>query len=85
MEALQTPGEPDMSTLVVKNLPDHLHVRLKAQARQNRRSLNQETVSVIEQALIAPRVAVKLAPPIKLKGGPLTIRDIEAAIAGGRD
>jgi plasmid stability protein len=74
-----------MATLVIKNLPDELHARLKAQAQRHHRSVTKEVVTLIEQALAAPRGAPKLPPPIKLKGGPITIEEIEAAIAEGRD
>ena len=66
-----------MSTLVLKNLPEDLHQRLKAQAAEHRRSLTQEAISV--------RVPVPLAPPIKLKSGPVTTEWILAAIAEGRE
>lgn len=74
-----------MSTLVIKNFPDVLHARLREQAERNRRSVTMEAVTVLERGLTVPRVAPKLPPPIKLKGGPLTIEEIEAAIAEGRD
>lgn len=75
-----------MATLVIKNLPDPLHAQLKRQAVRNHRSLNKEVARLIEEALLVSRVAQKpLPPPIKLKGGPITIKEIEAAIAEGRD
>lgn len=73
-----------MSTLVIKNLPEHLHAALKSQAQRNHRSLNKEAVALIEQAIAPPSPAHGLPPPIKLKGGPITIEEIEAAIAEGR-
>ena len=74
-----------MSTLVIKNLPDDLHARLKDQAKRNRRSVTQETISLIQVGLVTRRVAPTLPPPIKLKGGPLTTEEIEAAINEGRE
>jgi hypothetical protein len=74
-----------MSTLVIKNLPEDLHARLRAQAEQNRRSVTKEAVTLIEKGLAIPRRAPVLPPPIKLKGGPLTTSEIEAWIAEGRD
>lgn len=38
-------------TLTLRNVPDAIHEQLKAQARQNRRSLNQEALAVFERAL----------------------------------
>jgi plasmid stability protein len=74
-----------MGTLLLRNIPDHLHALLKTQARRNRRSLSDEVVSLIKQALAGQRTVVELPPPIELKGGQLTIADIESAIAAGRD
>ena len=34
-----------MATIVIRDLPDDLHERLKAQAKRNHRSLNKETVA----------------------------------------
>lgn len=74
-----------MSTLVIKNLPETLHRRLKDQAERNRRSVTQEAISLIESGITVPRIAPTLPPPVKLKGGPITTEEIEAAIAEGRD
>jgi plasmid stability protein len=73
-----------MSTLVIKNLPDDLHARLKAQAERNRRSVTMEVVTLIEQGTTPRRVAPVLSPPVRLKGGPLTDKDIEAWTNAGR-
>jgi plasmid stability protein len=71
----------------VKNLPEPLHEKLRAQAQQNRRSLTQEAIHILEQGLLAAprRSPIRLSPPIKLKGGPLTTEWIEAAIHEGRE
>ena len=75
-----------MSTLVIKNLPDALHARLKKQAQRNHRSVTKEVVSLIESGLVASRQPPKLSPPLKLAGGYRpTVEEIEAAIAEGRD
>jgi hypothetical protein len=74
-----------MSTIVIRNLPDELHARLKDQAERNRRSVNKEVVTLIERGLAPSRKAPELGPPIKLKGGPLTPKEIESWIAEGRD
>ena len=74
-----------MSTLVIKNLPDDLHARLKQQAERNRRSVTQEAISLIESGIVVPRLAPPLDPPILLKGGPLRTAEIDAAIDEGRE
>ena len=76
-----------MSTLVLKNLPEQLHERLKAQAAEHRRSLTQEAILVLEQGLLTRprRTPLLLPPPYVLEGGPLTIEQIEAAIEDGRE
>ena len=45
-----------MPTITVKNIPDGLYQRLKAAAERNRRSLNGEIISRIEQSLKSRRV-----------------------------
>ena len=79
-----------MSTIVVKNLPDHLHVLLKKRAEHNHRSMTMEVVHLIEAGLesdakSAPKAKPNpkpLPPPVQLRSGrSLTIDEIEAAIA----
>ena len=43
-----------MATLTIKNVPADLHERLKQRARQNRRSLNNEIIALLEQAFLRP-------------------------------
>lgn len=75
-----------MATLVIKNLSDDLHARLKEQARRHHRSVTKEVVTLIETGLTAPRPAPVLSPPLRLRGGRRPdIDDIEAAVAEGRD
>ena len=74
-----------MSTLVIKNLPEELHARLKDQAGRNRRSVTQEAISLIETGITVPRLAPTLSPPIKLKGGLLTTEDLLAWVDEGRE
>jgi len=73
-----------MPTIVVKNVPEALHARLKAQAERNRRSVTKELLTLIESGTAAKRVAPVLPPPIKLKGGPLTDEDLYAWRNDGR-
>jgi plasmid stability protein len=74
-----------MATIVIRGLPDDLHERLKAQAKRNHRSLNKEAVALIERQLTEPRAIPELPPPLRLKSGHVTIKQIEAAISKGRD
>ena len=73
-----------MTTIVIRNLPDDLHARLKEQAERNRRSVTMEVVTLIERGTAPKRVAPLLSPPIKLKRGPMTDRDIEVWTNDGR-
>jgi TraY domain len=74
-----------MATIIIRDLPDDLHERLKAQAKRNHRSLTKEAVALIERHLGPSRAAPALPPPLRLKGGPVTIKQIEAAISKGRE
>jgi plasmid stability protein len=40
-----------MATIVIKNLPESLHLQLKERARRHHRSLNKEAIALIEQAV----------------------------------
>lgn len=40
-----------MSGLLIRNLPESIHERLKARAFANRRSVTMEAVSILEQVL----------------------------------
>lgn len=71
-----------MSTLVIKNLPEDLHRRLKEQAERNHRSMNKEVVRLIEASIDGAPRFVDLPPPLKLQSGSRPgIDDIETAIA----
>ncbi len=75
-----------MPTLVIKNLSEQLHAKLKLQAQRHRRSLTKEALTLLEQGVVqAPPASPRLPEPVRLKGRPLTIDDIESAIASGRD
>lgn len=51
-----------MGTLVIKNVPEPLHDKLKRQAERNHRSVNEEVIAILEQAF-GLRVPPKLSPP----------------------
>lgn len=52
-------------TLTLKNIPPHLHRVLKIQARQHKRSLNQEAILCLERAvgLSGERPSLTAPPP----------------------
>ena len=77
-----------MATLVIKNVPDDLHAKLKQQAQNHRRSLAKEALTLLEQAIIGgptPSTSRHPPKPVRLNGGPLTIDEIEKAILSGRE
>lgn len=46
-------------SLTLKNLPDALHARLAAAAKQHRRSLNNEAIVCLEAGLGGPSLSVE--------------------------
>lgn len=81
-----------MTTLTLKNFPAKLYLELQSRARRNRRSLNQEAIRCLEQAVaaapspatVAKRLSQLRAARSRLKGVYLTDHDIAAAKAAGR-
>ena len=74
-----------MSTLVIKNLPEELHARLKEQAQRHHHSVTKEVVSLIETGLEAPPKPPMVLPPLQPHGArALSLEEIEAAITDGR-
>jgi len=81
-----------MATLTLKNFPDALYAELKTRAAQHRRSLNQQAILCLEQALAttpSPEVVARRLADLKksrsrLTGIYLTDEDIAAARSAGR-
>lgn len=75
-----------MAALVIKNLPEKIHLRLKEEAARNRRSMTQHAILLLEQALEnGEPMAAKKNPPQPIDLG--TRHDhkwIYAAIREGR-
>ena len=71
-----------MASLFLKNIPKSLHERLKNEAKKHRRSMTQETITILEESLI-------LSPyefPQPIKGKKLIDRNIlKKAIKEGRE
>ena len=79
-----------MASLTIKGLPDRLYRQIKERAASNRRSVNGEVISILEDAVGARRVDVEqiLAEARALRrltaDHPITTEEIDAAIAHGR-
>jgi plasmid stability protein len=48
-----------MVTVTIKNIPEQVYERIKAQAKVNHRSINGEILSILEQAISLPPIDVK--------------------------
>ena len=48
-----------MATVTIKNIPESVYERIKAQAKINHRSINGEILSILEQAISIPPIDVK--------------------------
>ena len=48
-----------MVTVTIKNIPEQVYERIKAQAKINHRSINGEILSILEQAISIPPIDVK--------------------------
>ncbi len=56
-----------MLTLTLKNIPVHVHARLKESAHKNRRSLNSEILTRLEREVVAAKVdRAKLASDLRV-------------------
>lgn len=42
-----------MASINLKNIPDHLHIRLRERARRNNRSLQKELLAILEDTVVA--------------------------------
>ena len=48
-----------MVTVTIKNIPEQVYERIKAQAKSNHRSINGELLSILEQAISLPPIDVQ--------------------------
>jgi plasmid stability protein len=55
-----------MPGLLIKNLPDRLHKKLREEAKKNHRSMAQEALTLLENGLTIPRKR-KLPPLVRGK------------------
>lgn len=77
-----------MASITLKDVPRRLHQRLRARAAKNRRSLNQEALACLEQAVLAEPVDVdallRLARETRARIKPISQADIDDWINQGR-
>lgn len=71
-----------MASLLIKNVPEDLHKKLRERAAREHRSLNKEVIVIIEQALGA-RVPAALPKPVPLQR-PVDTRTLLHARREGR-
>jgi hypothetical protein len=72
-----------MAALVLKNLPDRLHKRLKKEAERNRRSMAQQAITILERSLLeVPPIVLPEKPITPLK--PITGKMVLDSIRAGR-
>ncbi len=71
-----------MASLILKNIPEKLHARLKEEAVKHRRSMMQEAIMILEESLdILP---VEFPPPVKANKT-INQKMLKKAIAEGRE
>ena len=74
-----------MAALLVREAPTEVHDWLKATAAENRRSLNQQVIVCLEWCMgQMPQPKPVFPRPMSLRGGMLTLADIDAAKKAGR-
>lgn len=68
------------------DLPDDLMREVKIRAVHERKKLKDAIAEFLRKGMAAGKTLHPKTPkPVKLRGGPLTTAEIEAAIAWGRD
>ena len=68
------------------DLPDKLMHAVKVHAVHQRKKLKDAVAELLTRGLAAERAPkLRLPKPLRLRGGPITIDEIEAAISWGRD
>jgi len=55
-----------MASILLKNIPEDLHRRLREQAVRHHRSLNKEVIAVLEESVSVPAPQT-LPPPVRPK------------------
>jgi plasmid stability protein len=73
-----------MTGLLIKEVPPHVHQKLRESARRNHRSMTREALALLERALDAPRPPAQL-PALLHLDVPLTEDFLQAARHEGRE
>ncbi|ROO23734.1 FitA-like ribbon-helix-helix domain-containing protein [Salinisphaera orenii] len=74
-----------MSTLIVKNLPDDLHERLRQLAKRNHRSVTKQVIHIIESSLSGQSEPINRPSSITVQGGrPMSRKELETALDDAR-
>ena len=79
-----------MPALVIKSFPEDLHARLRKIAAAHRRSVTQETIHLLETAIVAEEKTPPATPPIVYWKKRKLLPEYEAlarsgALSGGTD
>jgi plasmid stability protein len=72
-----------MPSLILRDLPEEVHQRLRDRAQRHRRSMTKEAVSILERELLATG-PVKLPPPVAASR-PIPSDVIDEAVEEGRE
>jgi len=74
-----------MSAMLVRDPPARVRNWLKATADENRRSMNQQIIVCLEWCMSQmPRTAPAFPDPVRLKGGAVSLAEIDQARKAGR-
>ena len=73
-----------MSAILIKNAPPQIHDWLKQSAAKNRRSMTQQAVWCFEWCMENMSGHADFPAPVRLKGGRLTMDEIDIAKKAGR-
>lgn len=72
-----------MPTITVRGVPDHVHQQLKRRAEDNRRSLNQEVLRVLEEAVSKTTESDRRAEQERTPSWPIDSGELKRAMREG--
>ncbi len=72
-----------MPSLILRDIPEEVHRRLRERATQHRRSMTKEAVDILERDLLA-RAPVQL-PPLLSTSTQISVEEIDRAIDEGHE